>query len=394
MKKIVRIAALLLAAVMMTLSLASCGGMGNTVMELGGTVITENMIEFWLSRYKAQFVYYYGDPICQQYDLDNIEQFWHIKDESGSGKTYDEIMSEFIYENAETYLCALYLFDQYGLALPTETVTEIDEYIDELCEKNASGSKSEFNAILESYGINRKQLRELYLIDAKVDYLQEYLFGANGTLGVTKVDKEEYYQANYVRMRQICFFINERPELDSNGDPVLDSKGNVKYVDMTASETQDARARASEALKKIQMGTEFPSVHNEFDENKQDNQYSSIYISRDSAMGSDPALEKIYTELQDMKVGEIRLIETENNLHIVEKLELVEGAYDDSANIDFFSFYDPETDALMTFEGYLVEPLFLEYIAESLEKFSADVKIDTDALNKKKLSNVKANYSY
>ena len=394
MKKIIRIAACLLAAVMMTLSLASCGGMGNTVMELGGTVITENMIEFWLSRYKAQFVFYYGDPICQQYDLDNIEQFWHIEDESGSGKTYDEIMSEFIYENAETYLCALYLFDQYGLSLPKETEDEIDAYIDELCEANASGSKSEFNAILETYGINRKQLRELYLIDEKVDYLQEYLFGAGGTLGVTKVDKEEYYQANYVRMRQICFFINERPETDSDGNLVYDTKGNVKYIDMTAAETQDARARASEALKKIQLGTEFPKVHNEYDENKQDDQYSSIYISRDSAMGSDPALEKIYTELQDMKVGEIRLIETENNLHIVEKLELVEGAYDDSANIDFFSFYDPETDSLLTFEGYLREPLFLEYISESLEKFSADIKIDTDALNKKKLSNVKANYNY
>lgn len=394
MKKIIRIAACLLAAVMMTLSFASCGGTGNTVMELGGTVITENMIEFWLSRYKAQFVWYYGDIICQQYDLDNIEQFWHIKDENGSGKTYDEIMSEFIYENAETYLCALYLFDQYGLSLPKETEDEIDAIIDDLCEKNASGSKSEFNAMLESYGINRKQLRELYLIDEKVDYLQNYLFGPNGTLGVTKVDKEEYFQANYVRMRQICFFINERPELDSNGDPVLDSKGNVKYIDMTASETSDARSRAEEAIKKIKAGVEFPSVHNEYDENKQDNQYSSIYIGRDSAMGSDPALEKIYTELQNMKVGEIRLIETENNLHIVEKLELVEGAYDDSANIDFFSFYDPESDSLLTFEGFLVEPLFLEYIAESLEKFSADIKIDTDALNKKKLSNVKANYNY
>ena len=394
MKKIIRIAACLLAAVMMTLSLASCGGMGNTVMELGGTVITENMIEFWLSRYKAQFVYYYGDTICQQYDLDNIEQFWPIKDENGSGKSYDEIMSEFIYENAETYLCALYLFDQYGLSLPKETVDEIDAYIDELCEANASGSKSEFNAILETYGINRKQLRELYLIDEKVEYLQEYLFGANGTLGVTKVDKEKYYQENYVRMRQICFFINERPETDSEGNVVFDTKGNVKYIDMTADETQAARGRADDALKKIRAGTAFPSVHNEFDENKQDDSYSSIYISRDSAMGSDPALEKIYTELQDMKVGEIRLIETENNLHIVEKLELVEGAYDDSANIDFFSFYDPETDALMTFEGYLREPLFLQYINESLEKFSAEIKIDEEALNKKKLSNVKANFNY
>ena len=394
MKRIVRIAALVLAAVMMTLSLVSCSGMGTTVMELGGTVITENMIEFWLSRYKAQFVYYYGDAICQQYDLDNIEQFWPIKDESGSGKSYDEIMSEFIYENAETYLCALYLFDQYGLSLPKETEDEIDAYIDELCQENASGSKSEFNSILETYGINRSQLRELYLIDEKVDYLQEYLFGANGTLGVTKVDKDNYYRENYVRMRQICIFINECPELDSEGNLVNDSKGNVKYRDMTADETQAARERADAALKKIHSGTEFPSVHNEYDENTMDDAYASIYMSKDSAMGGDAALEKIYTELQTMNVGDIRLIETESSLHIVQKLELQEGAYDDSANVDFFTFYDPELENYITFEAYLREPLFLNFIAESLEKFSADIKIDQDALKKKKLSNVKANYYY
>ena len=394
MKRIVRIAALLLAAIMMTISLASCSGMGTTVMELGGTVITENMIEFWLSRYKAQFVYYYGDAICQQYDLDNIEQFWPIKDESGSGKSYDEIMSEFIYENAETYLCALYLFDQYGLSLPKETEDEIDAYIAELCKENASGSKSEFNSILETYGINRSQLRELYLIDEKVDYLQEYLFGVNGTLGVTKVDKDNYYRENYVRMRQICIFINECPELDSEGNLVNDSKGNIKYRDMTAAETQAARERADAALKKIHSGTEFPSVHNEYDENTMDDAYASIYMSKDSAMGGDAALEKIYTELQTMNVGDIRLIETASSLHIVQKLELQEGAYDDSANVDFFTFYDPELENYITFEAYLREPLFLDFIAESLEKFSADIKIDQDALKKKKLSNVKANYYY
>lgn len=391
----IRAAAAFLAAIMLMLTFVSCsGGMGNTVMELGGTVITENMIEFWLSRYKAQFVYYYGDAICQQYDLDNIEQFWPIKDESGSGKTYDEIMSEFIYENAETYLCALYLFDQYGLSLPAETEADVDAYIEELCKNNASGSKSEFNAILETYGINRKQLRELYLIDEKVDYLQEYLFGKNGTFGVTKVDKDEYYKANYVRMRQICIFINECPETDKDGNYVLDKDGYVKYRDMTAEETQAARERAAEALKKVQGGTAFPNVHNEYDENSQDNTYASIYMSKDSSMGGDAALEKIYTELQSMKVGEIRLIETEGSLHIVEKLELDEGAYDNSANVDFFTFYDAELENYVTFEQYLKEPLFLEFISESLEKFSADIKIDEALLNKKKLSNVKANYSY
>lgn len=395
MKKCIRIAALILAAVMMMISFVSCSGLGTTVMELGGTEITANMIEFWLSRYKAQFVHYYGDAVCQSYDLDNIEQFWPIVGDPETGETYDEIMSSFIYENAKTYLCALYLFDQFDLTLPEETVSEIDTYIDELCEKYASGSKSEFNSILEKYGINRKLLRELYLIDEKVDFLEEYLFGTGGTLGVTKIDKEEYYQKNYVCMRQICIFINECPVLDEEGNPVLGSDGYTEYRDMTSEETQEARVRAADALTKIKNGVSFQDVNKEYDENPTDDKYvGGIYMSKDSSLGTDSALEKIYTELQNMKVGEIKLIETENNLHIVEKLELAEGAYDKSENADFFSFWDPEAAEYMTFEGYLKEPLFLEYIAESLEKFSTDVKIDEELLKKYKLSSVEANYYY
>lgn len=394
MKIIKKITACALALLLLLLTLVGCSSYGQPVMELGGTEITANMIEFWLSRYKAQFEHYYGSAVCSQYDLDSVDQFWPIVSDEATGETYDEVMSGFIYENAETYLCALYLFDQFGLKLPKETEAEVDEYIDELLEEYASGSKAEFNALLSNYGINMKLLRELYLIDEKVDFLQNYLFGKGGTLGVTKMDKEKYYQENYVSMRQICIFINECPELDKDGNPILDANGYTKYRDMTAEETQEARNRAADALTKIHNGESFASVNSEYDENPTDNQYTAIYISRDSAMGTDAALEKIYNELGTMKVGEIKLVETENNLHIIEKLPLEEGAYDKSINADFFTFYDSELGAVATFEEYLKDPLFLNYIAESLEKYSADVKINEEELKKIKLSTVKANYYY
>lgn len=394
MKIMKKITAFALALLLLSLSLVGCGGLGTPVMELGGTEITANMIEFWLSRYKAQFVYYYGDAVCSQYGLDNVEQFWPIAADESTGQTYDDVMSGFIYENAETYLCSLYLFDQFGLSLPKETEDDVDDYIAQLLEEYASGSKAEFNALLGNYGINMKLLRELYLIDEKVDYLQDYLFGAGGVYGVTKVDKEKYYQENYVCMRQICIFINECPVFDENGNTTTDSQGYTKYRDMTTAETQEARERAAAALAKINAGESFVSVNNEYDENPTDDNYVGIYMSRDSALGTDAALEKIYNELQDMKVGEVRLVETENNLHIVEKLELEEGAYDKSSNSDFFTFWDSETQTYKTFDEYLKDPLFLEYIAESLEKFSADVKINEEELKKKKLSTVKANYYY
>jgi len=395
MKIFRKITAAALALVMLLLSLVGCSSLGTPVMELGGTEITANMIEFWLSRYKAQFEHYYGEAVRKQYGLDKVDQFWPLVADPATGETYDDVMSGFIYENAQTYLCSLYLFDQFGLSLPSSTVEEVDTYIADLCENYASGSKSEFNAMLSNYGVSMKILRELYLIDEKVDYLQEYLFGTGGTLGVTKIDKENYYQQNYVRMRQICFFINECPEYDVKGNPVLDKDGYTKYRDMTTAETQEARARAADALKSINSGTDFLDVSKEYDENPTDDIYAGgIYMSKDSAMGTDAALEKIYNELQAMEVGQIKLIETENNLHIVEKLELDEGAYDKTANTDFFTFYDAELGALETFEQYLKEPLFLEYIAESLEKYSAEVKIDEELLNKYKLSTVEANYYY
>ena len=395
MKIFKKITAAVLALVMLLLSLVGCSSLGTPVMELGGTEITANMIEFWLSRYKAQFEHYYGEAVRKQYGLDKVDQFWPLVADPATGETYDDVMSGFIYENAQTYLCSLYLFDQFGLSLPASTVEEVDTYIADLCENYASGSKSEFNAMLSNYGVSMKILRELYLIDEKVDYLQEYLFGTGGTLGVTKIDKENYYQQNYVRMRQICFFINECPEYDEKGNPVLDKDGYTKYRDMTTAETQEARARAADALKSINSGADFLDVSKEYDENPTDDIYAGgIYMSKDSAMGTDAALEKIYNELQAMEVGQIKLIETENNLHIVEKLELDEGAYDKTANTDFFTFYDAELGALETFEQYLKEPLFLEYIAESLEKYSAEVKIDEELLNKYKLSTVEANYYY
>lgn len=389
-----RIIAILLASLLLILPLAGCSSFGEPVMELGGTEITANMIEFWLSRYKAQFIYYYGDAVCAQYGLKDIEKFWKIKSDTDSDKSFDDVMSEFIYENAKTYLCSLYLFEQFGLSLPKETEKEIDDYMQELMDGYASGSKSEFNALLSKYGINYKLLRELYLIDEKIDYLQEYLFGANGTIGITNVDKDEYYKANYVRMKQICIFINECPETDKDGNPVLDKDGHVKYRDMSAAETQAAREKADEALKKINGGESFSNVLAYYDENSADDGYASIYMSKDSALGTDEALEKIYNELVKMEVGEVKLIETANNLHIVQKLELDEGAYSRSANADFFTFYDSELQTYITFDQYLKTPLFLEYISESLEKFSADIKINEELLKKYKLSTVEANYYY
>lgn len=394
-RKILKICAAAMAMLLALLCMVSCSSLGSPVMTLGKTEITGSMIEFWMSRYKAQFEYSYGQGLKEAYGLSSVDSIWSIRVSDDSAQTYDDLFSSYIYDNARTYLCALYLFDQYDLKLPSSTVESVDAVMDDFIENLADGSKAEFNAILAAYGINAKTLRELYLIDEKVSYLREYLFGTNGVEAVTAQQMEDYYQKNFVRMKQICVFVNQRPKMNEDGTYATDSSGNIAYVDMTSEENVEARKKIAEAMDKLGSGGDFETVLSEYDENSADDVYTNgIYMSAESAFGNDADLQKIYETLCDMKVGETRQLELTNTLHIIKKYELDPGAYSKSENSDFFLYYDSGSMSYQPFTQYVKTPIFLEYIADRLEQYSADIKIDEEALNEYKISKVKANYNF
>lgn len=393
-KSVLRICAALTALLLALIQLVSCSSLGTPVMTLGKTEITGSMIEFWMSRYKAQFEYSYGQSLKTAYGLSSVDSIWKVKVKDDSAETYDDMFSSYIFDNAKTYLCALYLFDQFGLKLPDSTVKKTDETINEYVTNLADGSKSEFNAILAAYGINMKILRELYLADEKVSYLREYLFGSNGTEPITTQQIEDYYQKNYVRMKQICVFINQRPKQNEDGTYVTDSSGKTQYTTMTADENAAARTKIEEALAKIDGGEDFEKALSEYDENKADDGYKNgIYMSAESSFGNDEDLQKIYETLCEMKVGEVRELELSNSLHIIKKYELDTGAYAKAENSDFFLFNDG-TGSYQTLQQYVKMPLFLDYIKGKLDEFSADIKIDEEALSQYRISKVKSNYNF
>ena len=393
-KSVLRICAALTALLLALIQLVSCSSLGTPVMTLGKTEITGSMIEFWMSRYKAQFEYSYGQSLKTAYGLSSVDSIWKVKVKDDSAETYDDMFSSYIFDNAKTYLCALYLFDQFGLKLPDSTVKKTDETINEYVTNLADGSKSEFNAILAAYGINMKILRKLYLADEKVSYLREYLFGSNGPEPITTQQIEDYYQKNYVRMKQICVFINQRPKQNEDGTYVTDSSGKTQYTTMTADENAAARTKIEEALAKIDGGEDFEKALSEYDENKADDGYKNgIYMSAESSFGNDEDLQKIYETLCEMKVGEVRELELSNSLHIIKKYELDTGAYAKAENSDFFLFNDG-TGSYQTLQQYVKTPLFLDYIKGKLDEFSADIKIDEEALSQYRISKVKSNYNF
>ncbi len=387
-----RLAALVLCALMLIPALASCASLGTPVMSLGSTEITGNMLQLLLSRYKANMLHRYGSAIRNEYV--NLDAFLDTKVE-GSDKTYDQLFTEHVKDNAKTYLAALHLYDELGLSLPSSVVESVDATLEDLIEQFAEGSRQEFNTVLAAYGVNYEILREMYIIEEKIAQLQEHLFGKNGSEQITPADKEAYYKANYVRMRQVCIFINSCPEVDEDGKYVTDKNGQFVYREMTEEENEAAKKKAQKALDLLKNGTSFESVLSEYDENTSDDAYThGFYLSAESVSKSDAALLTMYDELCEMEDGEYRLVETDYGMHIIQKIPLDDGAYNLAVNNDFFSFWDGKTQSYVDFEYHLRTPLFLEYIDEKLKTWSADIRIDDALIAEYSIKKVEANYYF
>ena len=164
---------------------------------------------------------------------------------------------------------------------------------------------------------------------------------------------------------------------------------------MTAEENAAARAKVEEAMKKLEGGEDFEKVLSDYDENKADDGYKNgIYMSAESAFGNDSDLQKIYEALVEMKDGEVKQLELSNSLHIIKKYALDSGAYSKDENSDFFLFYDSGTQKYQPFAQYVKTPIFIDYIKERLDQYSADIKIDEETLAEYKISKVKANYNF
>jgi len=398
MKKTLKRALTLILALAMLIpaaAMAGCSSTGTTFLKVGNTEITENMFVFWLSRYKAQFVYAYGSSIKSSYGLSSVDDFWKMTADQTTGETYDSLFTSYIYDNAITYLVSLYLFDKYGLSLSKAEIAEVDEYIGELRDKYSAGSKTEFNVVLQEYGINEKTLRECYLIDKKITILQDYLYSAGGPEAITDATVEKYYQSTYVHFDQVCIFINECPEKSEDGKYLTDDDGNIKYREMTAAENVNARAKAQEALAKATAGTAFADVIAAYNENTESAAYlDGIYMCEDQILYSGEDANKIWETVSEMKEGEIKFLELDNSLHVIRKLSLTENAWKNSANEDFFLFYDSSTGKYISLGNYIKTPLFLEYIENYRKELAGQITENTDVRSRCKISTVAENYYF
>ncbi len=172
----------------LTLCFSSCAEKGRTLIKLDDSlVLTENQFQFLLSRAKAN----YEGTIKDWDTLMSLD-----------GTTYDLYVRRMVLEEAKLLLAGAALFEKEGLRLPDETVKSIETDIKEFIEYHGEGSKSAFNSILSEYGFNVDMLKEQYILEAKYEYVQTYLYGKDGSKLASSAT-QEYLKQNAVAFKQL-----------------------------------------------------------------------------------------------------------------------------------------------------------------------------------------------
>ncbi len=434
MKVLKKLLVAVLCVAMLVTSLVGCSSRGKKMIELDGNDITVNMFMLLMSRTKGNLAAAYGDKV-------NKDAFWDTVIDASTGKTYNDYYKEQVLNSAKTYLACLYLFDELDLKLPNSYIDEIDAELANLIEYDAGGSKAEFNAMLANYGANYKILREAYIMEAKISYLNDHLFGAMGEKIADNL-YEDYYQQNYVRFKHVFLYTTKILYVeDSNGDEIYynedgtiaydkengtkkeengavvkdingdiifvtedgkiaydkkngirkaqtDKNGNTITEKMTTDEIIALSDKATLIMEKVEKGDyqAFDALVAEYGEDAGMTEYpNGFYLTRTSDYVAD-----VRDALLDMEIGEVRKIvpdgEDAYGIHVVMKYKLEDGGYAKEENGDFFRASNGSYNFLSTIKNQL--------LAEYIDKYMSQIVIDEKLLASVSMKSVKSNYHY
>ena len=429
MKWMKKLLALAMAMLVMAACLVGCASKaGKPMMKLEKTEFSENVFSLYLSRMKGNLcrAAIYGSAGLK-------DAFWDSKWDT-SGKTYNEYYTEQVLENAKNTLAALYLFDQNKMKLPEETLNEIDENLADLMERDAHGSRSEFDALLSDYGANYDVLREAYIIEAKVAYLMDDLLGEDGSL-LGEEWLNDYYEDNYVRFKQIFFYTSaiqydtdedgqdiyytsngriaydttktDSGEKDANGDTIyVKDDGTVAYdvtkgarkqrkgaddkpirEDLKDEKLNEVLDRSKAVYGQLMEGDTigFEELLKEYNEDEAMTTYpNGYYMTEDTRYDSPEVVKKLF----DMENGEIAWVRSEFGVHIIMRYELETDGYKLESNEDFFK---DRTTGRYLFLDQVKSLWFNEYLTPYKEKIRI---LDESIFDEINIKSVEANFYY
>ncbi len=419
--------AIAMAVLLLLMSLAGCSkkSLGPPCMTLENETLTVNMFRFYLSRAKGAV----AGSVTAAYN----DAFWD-QIVSEEGLTYNDLYVKLVLDNAKNIISAMYLFDDMGLKLDDATITKVDDNLEELM-RNASdgGTKTEFNAVLAGYGVNYEILREIMLIEKKMEVLKDELYGVNASK-VSDLLKEKYYEENYVRFKQVFLYtVKKVEETDKDGNVIYydtttkeyiykidettktkigedgkvitdkfgnivyynedgtiaydsekgkpeyktDSDGNTLTREMTDEELTKCKEYADRILAIAERGDDFDKLVDLYNEDEGLKEFTNGYYLTESDSYS---IDDVKNAVFGMKDGEIKMIKSEYGYHIIKRYELDQGAFNNSVNQAYFE----------NFNDAVVDYLFFI----KMDDYKDRIVVGENALKGVDMKSVEPNYYY
>ena len=433
--KCIRFLALLAALCLCFTCLVSCKDEEKTevkdpILEAEDNAIPLSYYELLLSRIK-------GNLARNKFEV-NSPDFWAEQIEGGD-VSREDYFNDYALDVCQSYLAAEMMFDEEKLKLSDEAVASIEEEIAFFIEYDGFGETEKFNALMAKYGFDSESLKDAYILEAKYETLLYYLYGGGSLIGDTV--KEQYYQENYYRFKQILvsnfyyeyerdsqgniiYFNTENGQplydsengifiYDENGNRVRDKYGNTVYYDSegiilydkanglpsvvldengegimhyySEEEMAERKTAAEEIVNTVNKGnySAFEAKMPDWTivEGSEESYPDGYYLSELESGGYEDYLVDILDALESMEPGEMAVVESEYGYHVIMKYDLDSGKYSDSAYSEWFE----------SFTDSLINKLF----ADRCEKYFDKMTVNEENLAKaRSITKIGTNYDY
>ncbi len=250
-----------------------------------------------------------------------------------------------------TFVIVTAKFEELGLSLTDEQQNEIQKQYDEEWIK-VYGEKG-MKDILKTLKLNKEEFFKLLSVEYKSDALLDYYYGEQGVTPITDQDKKDYYNENYYRFKYVLLETQGEDDKALPADEIVrkrnlaedlckKAQGGESFEDMVAQYSEDYTKitdKMTAEEKKAAEDNNQKAVNDGLicDKNGIFNQ--TLYNYYDICVNS-----KIVSRLQELKVGEVSVVEIDNSIWVVKKYDLNESPtyFESKEDAIYQSLYGPD----------------------------------------------------
>lgn len=291
-----------------------------------------------------------------------------ILDEKIGEKTVKEYTNDFAMSMCKQYVVIEKLFDELGLEITADEKAKAAVEVRRLWDQNSES--------LEKAGIGKATIEKVTLSALKEEKVFNSYYEVGGTNGTTEDDIKGYLAENYVRTKYITIPFADnvedaidaarKSEAEAKAQGYLDRINAGESIDLlieeynaeTAAANEDEAADETDETENAEdtENAEVPEDAESAEPEEEHDEYENERIyNKESKLPSEKFINYLFTEV---KTGEVKLVQDDLNIYVVEKLDVLERSdvYDTNRDYLLSELFDSEFTNLVNekLSGYTV----------------------------------------